>query len=234
MTADRLDFDDTDGACHRRIDLDDWDDVFVVGDVHGCFDALQRLLATLEVTADDLVVFVGDLVRKGPDSRAVVRTVSEAENMLSVRGNNEEKLLRGETELPELSAVDVEYVRSMPVVVSWDDGVVVHGGIDPRKPLGEHDVDDVQNTRSLTDDSYGRPFWWDEYAGDRRAFFGHTVLSSPVVREHAVGLDTGCVYGGDLTAYDVRNEAVVAVPLRREGLSRSDDAIVDTRERLSA
>jgi serine/threonine protein phosphatase 1 len=234
VTADGLDFDDTDGAWHRRIDLEDWDDVYVVGDVHGCFDAMKRLLATLEVTADDLVVFVGDLVRKGPDSKAVVQTVRDADNMLSVRGNNEEKLLRGETELPELSAGDIEYLRSMPVAISWDDGIVVHGGLDPRKPLAEHDVDDVQNTRSLTDDSYGRPFWWDEYAGDRRAFFGHTVLSSPVVREHAVGLDTGCAYGGDLTAYDVRNAEVVAVGLGRDGLSRSEDSIVDTRSPLTA
>jgi serine/threonine protein phosphatase 1 len=234
VTADRFDFDDTEGAWHRRIDLADWDDVYVVGDVHGCVDALERLLATLEVTADDLVVFVGDLVRKGPDSKAVVQTVREADNMFSIRGNNEEKLLRGEKHLPELSALDMEYIRSMPVAISWVDGLVVHGGIDPRKPLADHDVDDVQNTRSLTDDSYGRPFWWDEYAGDRRAFFGHTVLSSPVVREHAVGLDTGCVYGGALTAYDVRNEAVVAVPLHRDGLPRSDDSIVDTRERVTA
>jgi len=233
VTADRLDFDDTPGARHRRIDLDDWDDVYVVGDVHGCFEALQRLLARLSVTDDDLVVFVGDLVRKGPNSKAVVQTVRDAENMLSVRGNNEEKLLRGEKELPELSAVDVAYLRSMPVAISWADGIVVHGGIDPRKPLAEHDVDDVQNTRSLTDDSYGRPFWWEEYAGDRRAFFGHTVLSSPVVREHAVGLDTGCAYGGDLTAYDVRNDEVIAVALDRDGLSRSEDSIVDSRGRLT-
>jgi serine/threonine protein phosphatase 1 len=234
VTRDRLDFDDTDGAWHRCIDLDDWGDVYVVGDVHGCFGALQRLFSTLDVTDDDLVVFVGDLVRKGPDSKAVVRTVREHDNLLSIRGNNEEKLLRGEKTLDSLSAVDMEYLRSMPVAISWADGIVVHGGIDPRKPLAEHDVDDVQNTRSLTDDSYGRPFWWDEYAGDRTAFFGHTVLADPVVREHAIGLDTGCVYGGDLTAYDVRNEELVAVPLDHEGLPRSDDSIVETHRILTA
>jgi serine/threonine protein phosphatase 1 len=234
VTADRLEFDDTDGAWHRRIDLDDWNDVYVVGDVHGCFEPLQRLLSTLDVTDDDLVMFVGDLVRKGPNSKAVVQTVRETDNLLSVRGNNEEKLLRGEKELDSLSAIDMEFIRSMPVAISWDDGIVVHGGIDPRKPLAEHSVDDVQNTRSLGGGSYDRPFWWNEYAGDRRAFFGHTVLAKPVVAERAIGLDTGCVYGGDLTAYDLRNDEFVVVPLERDGKSRKESKIVTPQSSLTA
>ncbi len=66
--------------------------------------------------------------------------------------------------------------------------------------------------RSPNGDGYDGPFWFETYEGPPRVFFGHTVLAEPVDREWAVGLDTGCVYGGDLTAYDVRRERFLSVP----------------------
>jgi serine/threonine protein phosphatase 1 len=201
-------------AQHRRLDVDEWDDVYLVGDVHGCRRRLEALVGELGVTDDDLVVFVGDLVRKGPDSRGVLELVRDRDNFHSVRGNNEEKLLRGTKELPALDDDHLECIASMPVAISFADTLVVHGGVDPRRPLSAHDVDDLQNFRSMQDGgSYGdRPYWFEAYEGPRRVFFGHTVLERPVVRDYAVGLDTGCVYGGELTAYDWRRDRVHAVP----------------------
>jgi serine/threonine protein phosphatase 1 len=212
---------------HRRVDASEWEDVFVVGDVHGCRGELERLLDELGVTDDDLVVFVGDLVRKGPDSAGVVELVRESENMLTVRGNNEEKLIRGTKQLADLSEADMAWIRDLPVAISWEDTLVVHGGVDPRKDLEEHSVDELENCRSLTDGSYARPFWWEEYGGPSRVFFGHTVLARPVVRDHAVGLDTGCVYGGRLTAYDWRDDEFVSVEPDETVQERSDSKIVE-------
>jgi serine/threonine protein phosphatase 1 len=217
-------------AAHLRLSLADWDDVFVVGDVHGCRTELERLLAKLGVSDDDLVVFVGDLVRKGPDSHGVVSLVREHANMFSVRGNNEEKLLRGEKTVPDLTAADRAYIESLPVVISWDGALVVHGGVDPRKPLDEHTVDDLQTTRSLVPGgSYDRPYWYERYAGPDRVFFGHTVHDSPVVTDWAVGLDTGCVYGGSLTAYDWHADELVTVEAERTVQRRADEKIVEPR-----
>lgn len=216
-----------DSVSYRSIDPSEWESVYVIGDVHGCHDALDRLCSTLPITDDDLVVFVGDLLRKGPDSAAVVRTVREADNMYSVRGNNEEKIIRGEKALPELDGADREWIASLPVAIGWNDGLVVHGGVDPRMSLAEHTVDDLQNTRSIAPEGgYEPPFWYDRYEGPRRVFFGHTVLEEPIERRWAVGLDTGCVYGGSLTAYDLRNERFRSVPAHRPGLDRSDAKIV--------
>nr|WP_233274774.1 metallophosphoesterase [Haladaptatus cibarius] len=79
-----------DEVARRRIDADEWDDIYVVGDVHGCLTELESLLETLGVNDDDdLVVFVGDLIRKGPDSLGVLELVQANDNLLSVRGNNE-------------------------------------------------------------------------------------------------------------------------------------------------
>lgn len=216
---------------HLDIDVDEYENAYVVGDVHGCPEPLDRLLSALRVTGDDLVVFVGDLVRKGPDSAAVVERVRSAENMVSVRGNNEEKLLRGEKSLESLSDDQLAWIESMPVAITFNENLVVHGGVDPRKPLAEHTIDDLQTTRSLAPGgSYDPPYWYEEYAGPPRVFFGHTVLDEPVRSEWAVGLDTGCVYGGALTAYDLRAETVTAVPALRDGVGRSDAKIVDVAE----
>ncbi|MFH5797749.1 metallophosphoesterase family protein [Haladaptatus sp. CMAA 1911] len=216
-----------DGVPHERIDADDWEEIYVVGDVHGCLLELESLLDTLAPSSDDLVVFVGDLIRKGPDSLGVVELVRERDNFRSVRGNNEQKLIDGSVELDGFGEEEIEYVRSLPAAISWDDALVVHGGVDPRKPLSDHSVDDLETTRSLAPDgSYDRPFWFEEYEGPRRVFFGHTVLERPVEREYAVGLDTGCVYGGTLTAYEYRDDEFVTQPSRRTGKSRSDDSIV--------
>ena len=231
MSALQPAFSGTEAAYHRTVDRSAWENVYVVGDVHGCLNALERLLQRLDPGEDDLVVFVGDLVRKGPHSREVLRVVRESPNMLSVRGNNEEKLLRGHATLPELGPTELEYVRSMPVAISWGEDLVVHGGIDPRKPFDDHTVDEVQNMRSLDPgDGYDGPFWFDTYDESPRVFFGHTVLDSPINRRYAVGLDTGCVYGGSLTAYDLNADQFVAVPLNRPGNDRASSKIIDPVE----
>jgi serine/threonine protein phosphatase 1 len=195
---------------HRRIDRDAWDDVYIVGDVHGCLPTLSRLLAELDPGTDDLVVFVGDLVRRGPDSAGVVELVRSRPNFVSVRGNNEQKLLDGRRELDSLGEDDLSWLADRPLALSFDGHLVVHGGVDPRKRLAEHSPTELMNLESLAADG-GRPYWWERYEGPRRVFFGHKVLERPHVGEHAVGLDTGCVYGGALTAYDLRRDRVVAV-----------------------
>ncbi|MFC6768593.1 metallophosphoesterase family protein [Natrinema soli] len=206
MTTGTSAFGDTVSFDHRHIDLENRDDVYVVGDVHGCLDALEALLETLDLSGTDLAVFVGDLVRKGPESEAVLDRIRRSPRLLSVRGNNERKLLEGEASLPALDAADSRYLQSLPTAISWDGGLVVHGGIDPNRPLAAHSAEDVLTMRSPDGDGYDGPFWFETYEGPPRVFFGHTVLDAPIDREWAVGLDTGCVYGGTLTAYDVRRD----------------------------
>lgn len=220
-------FDDNIETQHERLDRSDWNRIYVVGDVHGCSEELNRLLSKLNPDAEDLVVFVGDLVRKGPDSHSVVDLVRSSPNMLSVRGNNEEKLLSGEKRLPDLTEDDLDWIASLPVIISWDEAIVTHAGIDPRMPTTDHTVEDLQNVRSLNPDGgYTRPYWFDEYKGSPRVFFGHTVFEDPVVAPHAVGLDTGCVYGGRLTAYDLCEDETVSIESKQAHEDRPDEKFV--------
>jgi serine/threonine protein phosphatase 1 len=213
---------------HRRIDASAWEEIYVVGDVHGCRRELEDLLARLSPGEDDLVLFVGDLVRKGPDSAGVVALVRSRENVLSIRGNNEDKLIHDRKTLATLDEADLSYLESLPVAVSWSDALAVHGGIDPRRPLAEQDVDDLLTCRAVPpENGYDGPFWFETYEGPPRAFFGHTVLEDPVVSEWAVGLDTGCVYGGALTAYDYYGDELVSVPARETYRDRADEKIIE-------
>jgi len=200
------------GVDHRHVDTDDCADVYLVGDVHGCLRELKRLVSKLAVTDDALVVLVGDLIRKGPDSAGVVEYVDERPNFLSVRGNNEPEELAGEVTTDAAE----ESLATLPTAVTLDDALVIHGGVDPRKPLSDHTTEELVTMRSIPrDNGYDGPFWFESYEGPPRIFVGHTVLREPYVGEWAVALDTGCVYGGELTAYDYRRDELTSVPAER-------------------
>jgi hypothetical protein len=53
------------------------------------------------------------------------------------------------------------------------------------------------------------------YEGEKIALFGHWPASQPRRGRHAIGLDTGCVYGYQLTAYIIESDEFVSVPARR-------------------
>jgi serine/threonine protein phosphatase 1 len=220
---------------HHRIDVDEWDDIYVVGDVHGCRDTFERMLDDeLNVAADDLVVCVGDIVRKGPDSKGALSVLRERENVYSVRGNNEQGLLDGSKSDPALDGEDIEFIETLPLAISFAETLVVHGGLNHRRAVIDHDPSDILNMRSLTGGGYERPFWFETRAEGPRVFFGHTVLSEAFATPYAVGLDTGCVYGGQLTAYDWHAGEFVSIEPPETYRDRSADSIVDPRrtERL--
>lgn len=214
---------------HRRIEFERWENIYVVGDVHGCVNELERLLDRLSPTDQELVVFVGDLINKGPDSEAVVNRVRDMENAVTVRGNNEQNVVEGRTEAG-LSQESREFISSTPVVVSWGSSMVVHGGISPAKQLRDHEAVDFLETRSICGNGYDGTFWFERYEGNLRVFFGHTVLNTPLEIGKAVGLDTGCVYGGGLTAYDTESSKFVTVEAERTYRERSRSHIVSAGE----
>lgn len=125
---------------HLRLDVDVWEQIYVVGDVHGCRRELEALLSALDPSGDDLVLIVGDLIRKGPDSLGVVELVRETPNVFSIRVNNEAKQIHDRVDLPELDPV-ADYVESLPVVISFGDSFLVHGGVDTRMPLSDQGIE---------------------------------------------------------------------------------------------
>lgn len=201
--------------------------LIVVGDIHGCFDELRELLDRVSPAEGDLVISVGDVVTKGPDAVSCLELWRER-GYLAVRGNNEIKLLHRATPLLRFFAHEdaavlrrgdlLRYIASWPLVVDFPAAsvAVVHGGFLPGTEVGPasvaeaHDLvhhlrwirkkngswTSVPKEKRRKDDV----LWAEKWRGDRFVLYGHTPLREPRFDKRALGLDTGCVYGGFLTA----------------------------------
>jgi len=95
---------------------------------------------------------------------------------------------------------------------------VLHAGLVPGRAPREHRPEELVTLRRL--DARGRPYWYEVYGGPNLVLFGHTPSRIPRARRAggrlvALGLDTGCVYGGKLTAYAPELDEFRQVPARR-------------------
>lgn len=210
----------------------------VIGDVHGCVEELAELLRACGHTSDDRVILVGDLVAKGPDSQAVVQFAREV-GADAVRGNHEEHVLRWrrsserslDTLRPEhrkvaqsLTEADWSWLDSRPVWIRLpeENALVVHAGLVPGRPLEEQRVEDLLNLRSITPEGRaskrvddGVP-WASVWKGPVQVLFGHDALRGLQRHPHALGLDSGCVYGRELTACLLPERRMVSVRAKRD------------------
>lgn len=213
----------------------------IIGDLHGCFDELLALLDAARLGAADRAICVGDLVVKGPKNREVLDLFMTDARLQSVMGNHDLALVqswRGEpTELTEeqlmaLRELDrsryIDYLSSLPFYLDLGEQLVVHAGLRPGLPIEKQKIEDLVSMRTLGPDRTNRQAtpWYEVYAGDKFIFFGHWPAAQPRRGPRALGLDTGCVYGGLLTGYIIERDELVAVSggarLREMGLCYND------------
>lgn len=239
----------------------------IVGDVHGCTDELEELLARLgydvrfagqgrtrtartRAPAGRRLVLVGDLVDRGPrttDALRIAMAMVEAGHALCLPGNHDVKFLRWlkgakvrishglETTIDAFAREDeafrsriVAFLEGLPHHLWLDGGrlVVAHAGI--REDMIGRSAGRVRefclygDTAGETDAS-GLPVryhWALDYRGAPAIVYGHT----PVVNADWVGntlcIDTGCCFGGKLTALRWPEREIVAVPARQAYAAR--------------
>lgn len=150
---------------HRVADVPPATRVLVIGDVHGCLDELQLLLHKCAFAADsDRLLFVGDLVNKGPKSLEVVRFVRDS-GSLCVRGNHDDAALSayykwvqggrvpGTAKYPYVEhfvEADVQFLEQLPFSVSLPahgNVVAVHAGLVPGVDLPDQRPFDMYKMR---------------------------------------------------------------------------------------
>lgn len=204
----------------------------VVGDIHGCFDELAELLEKAALNDADRVVSVGDLVTKGEKSREVLDLFMSDARFDAVLGNHDLALLRywrGESntlkaaqrktvaELEDGKDRYFNYLASLPLLIDLGTHLVVHAGVRPGVPFDLQSPDDLTALRTLGADRTSRDGtpWYEVYRGEKIVLFGHWPASAPRRAPRAIGLDTGCVYGYDLTAYVIETGEFVSVKARR-------------------
>ena len=212
-------------ALIRSIDPKPGGRLIFVGDIHGCFDELNELLDRIEPVQKDTVVSVGDIVTKGPAADRCLDLWRER-GYLAVQGNNEIKLLAHANPLLRLISRDkvlrrrdlLSYIRSWPLVIDFPGEAItaVHGGFLPQM---EVTAEEIERERTVVpelrwirkENGQWRPvskntkkkdafLWAEKWRGDRFVLYGHTPVREPKFDKKALGLDTGCVYGGSLTA----------------------------------
>ena len=207
---------------------------FVVGDIHGCYDELSALVERVGMRESDRLVAVGDLVTKGWKSREVLELFMSDPRFSSVIGNHDRALLeywkglrrkkdlkpsqkKCAKELKEGQEVYAAFLESLPPYVDLGTHVVVHAGLRPGSRLEWQSLDDLTALRTLGLDRESRKGtpWYEVYDDERVALFGHWPSSAPRRGPRAIGLDTGCVYGYQLTAYVVETGEFHSVPALR-------------------
>jgi hypothetical protein len=228
----------------------------VVGDVHGCLAELDELLRAAEhVRGRDRLVFLGDLLDRGPDPVGVLRRVREL-GAECVLGNHEEKHVRyaahearrrddagyripmkrfdgrRASEHARLTHDDLVWLSRLPRILPLGDRwVAVHAGFVPGVPIARQPPEWTIRLRYV--DAEGAPVprargdareagvrpWAAAWTGPESVVYGHFPqrLDRPKRDEPSpgvvcLGIDTGCVYGGRLTALALPSEEVVQVP----------------------
>jgi len=204
----------------------------VVGDIHGCFDELEELLDKVSLKSSDRIVSVGDLISKGPKNREVLQLFMSDDRFSSVIGNHDLALRRrwnGEDielkaaqkeahkELKAEKDIYAAYLNTLPFMIDLDTHLVVHAGIRPNVELQSQTTDDLTRLRTLGADlesEEGTP-WYHVYQGEKVVLFGHWPAPEPRRGPKAIGLDTGCVYGYNLTAYVIETDEFISVPAKK-------------------
>lgn len=198
---------------------------YAIGDVHGCFTALETLVEFVQIESDDLLVMLGDYVDRGPDSRRVVQWLigqSARRNLVCLQGNHEIMMLEALSSLPQRrrwgihggaetfdsyddadqeleEAVPEEHWRFLKNLLPYyetETHVFVHAAADGDLPM------EAQANYKL---------FWDRFGSitprdDGKVFVcGHTSQKSglPKRNDHAICIDTNACRGGWLTCLDV-------------------------------
>ena len=228
----------------------------VIGDIHGCADELEELLAKLGYARDGAgvyrhpenrqIAFVGDLGDRGPRSADVFRiamNMTKAGTAWCVSGNHDDKLKRYlsgkktavthglqetlddlEKQPDEFKNELREWLNGLISHYVFDDGnlVIAHAGLKEAmqgRASGAVRSFCLYGETTGETDEWGLPErldWAREYKGSAAVVYGHTPVPRATWLNNTLNIDTGCVFGGALTALRWPEREIISVPARRE------------------
>ncbi|HCA41862.1 MAG TPA: polynucleotide kinase-phosphatase [Bacteroidetes bacterium] len=235
----------------------------IIGDIHGCYTELEELLIKLGYKINTVspnetnygfelispenrkVIFVGDLVDRGPDSPKVLKLVMSMVNSgiaYCVQGNHDFKLqkyLSGkkvqlknglditaqqlESETNEFKKNVEQFLYNLISHYVFDNGklVVAHAGIKEEmqgRGSGAVRTFCLYGETTGETDEFGLPVrynWAKEYRGNAKVVYGHTPVTSAEWINNTIDIDTGCVFGGKLTALRYPEEELISVNAKK-------------------
>lgn len=198
--------------------------LLAVGDIHGCLSQLQKLMAKVRPAPEDRIVFLGDYIDRGPESRGVLDYLIDFDQRFPravfLKGNHEEMFLDfvagrnqllyfnngGETTLQNyqegsklrIPRAHLDFLEKLRLYYETEDFIFVHAGLRPG--LSPED----QNPRDLV--WIREEFLFSTYDWGKTVVFGHTPRQDVLFARNRIGLDTGAVFGRFLTCCDVEKK----------------------------
>lgn len=202
--------------------------IYVLGDVHGCYHTLLKLLE--KISSHSRIIFVGDLVDKGKYSKEVIELIIE-NNYEVILGNHEYLMFNNireaiidkdytsdwarmkgyggsltiknyENDL-ELLSKHLMWIEKLPRYLIVKNYFITHGFGLPyynRRDKAESKYPLFSNR--INDDSYNED--WEDYSNYKMInIFGHCVFDDVLCGKNYYGIDTGCAYGNKLTAIEL-------------------------------
>ncbi len=195
--------------------------LLAVGDIHGCLGLLQQLMQEVAPCSNDQVVFLGDYIDRGPDSRGVIDYLLDFRKRwpktIFLKGNHEAMLLnfldgherlryllnggettlygyrkRGKLEIPQ---DHLQFFRDLRLYFETEHYLFAHAGLRPGVSPPNQQEDDLLWIRE--------DFLKSDYRWGKTIVFGHTPMRKPHLKPERIGLDTGAVYGRSLSCCDV-------------------------------
>jgi len=132
---------------------------------------------------------------------------------------------------------DINYIMNMPTAIELDDVIIVHAGLKPGIPLSSQSKDDMMYLRYTDDnrkfislkkinklgkEAVGAKYWTEFWTGPKSVVYGHNVYSfdEPLIEKRGsdvtcYGIDTGCCFGGHLTALIWETKEIIQVQAKR-------------------
>lgn len=205
---------------------------YVIGDIHGCFDEFQQLLDKIQPDlATERLILLGDYIDRGNKSYEMVRTLMSLqakygrEKIVLLRGNHEQMAIDyyGEGDASYLyNGGDLtmrsfqqhrdslenylDFFRQMPVYLEDEQYIYVHGGLRPGIQLVQQKEQDMLWIRE--------EFLRSPNTTGKTVIFGHTPTTYftdqylPFRINNNIALDTGCVFGGRLSALEIDHGSI--------------------------
>ena len=164
-----------------------------ITDIHGELRKLESVLSQIDTRPDDIFVFMGDYIDRGPDSRGVVERVlqqSETNQCIYLIGSHEYALMHAKTDdyyqflFENIFKIHGDFYRNLKFYHLTDKYLFVHAGINPDYPLEDQDEVDLVYIRSK--------FIYSKHKLPQKIIFGHTEFDEPYIDEGKICIDLGC------------------------------------------
>ena len=179
-----------------------------ITDIHGELGKLNSVLSKIKTLPDDIFVFMGDYIDRGPDSKKVVECVieqSKTHKCVYLIGSHEYAYLHSQADeyynflfwnyggpatvksygsFENIDKVHGKFFRSLKFYYLTDKYLFVHAGINPIYPLEKQDEVDLVYIR--------HKFIYSNHNLPQKIIFGHTEFDKPYIDEGKIGIDLGC------------------------------------------